>query len=107
VNRLVAAVTAPSGAIVALTPLVVTTSTERSCSTARTRDMASCWKVMSVKPKVALLLGTASTCAPASTLSATRSSKAISQQIATPSRTPAASTAPTPPPGTKLPARSA
>jgi hypothetical protein len=43
VNVLVVAVTVPSGAIVALTPLVVTTSTARSCSTARTRDIASCW----------------------------------------------------------------
>ena len=51
---------------------------------------------MSLRPKVALLLGTASTWAPAATLSATRSSKAISQQIAIPSRTPAASTAPAP-----------
>src|SRR6476469_6670916 len=55
---------------------------------------------MSLRPKVALLLGTARTCAPAATLSATRSSKAISQQIAIPSRTPAASTAPAPVPGT-------
>ena len=39
---------------------------------------------MSLRPKVALLLGTASTCAPAATLSATRSSKATSQQIAIP-----------------------
>ena len=40
---------------------------------------------MSLRPKVALLLGTASTWAPSATLSATRSSKATSQQIATPS----------------------
>jgi hypothetical protein len=62
---------------------------------------------MSLRPNVALLLGTARTCAPAATLSATKSSKAISQQIAIPSRTPAASTAPAPVPGTKFPARSA
>ncbi len=33
----------PSGMMIALTPLVTGTVTVRLCSTARTRDMASCW----------------------------------------------------------------
>ncbi len=35
--------TAPSGATTALTPLVAAMRTGTRCSTARTRDMASCW----------------------------------------------------------------
>ena len=33
----------PSGAMIALTPLVAATTTARSCSTARSRDIDSCW----------------------------------------------------------------
>ncbi len=33
----------PSGMMIALTPLVTGTVTVLLCSTARTRDMASCW----------------------------------------------------------------
>ncbi len=87
--------------MVALTPLVVAMIDVRSCSTERTWEIAICWNVISVSPNVALLLGTASTCAPASISSCTASSKATSQQIATPTRTPAMSTAPVPVPGTK------
>ena len=43
VNLLVAAVTVPSGAMVALTPLVVAMTEVRSCSTERTWDIAICW----------------------------------------------------------------
>lgn len=42
-NCRVLAVTVPSRVIVALTPLVVAMITGRSCSTARIRDIASCW----------------------------------------------------------------
>jgi hypothetical protein len=71
-------VTVPSGAITALTPLVAATSTVRPCSTARTREIACCWYVIWVKPKVALFVGTASTWAPERTLWRTRSSKITS-----------------------------
>jgi hypothetical protein len=43
VNSLVCCSTVPFGAITALTPLVAATSTVLPCSTARTREIASCW----------------------------------------------------------------
>ncbi len=43
VNIFVWATTSPSGRMTALTPLVTGTTTARLCSTARTRDIASCW----------------------------------------------------------------
>ena len=61
VNKVVSCSTLPSGPITALTPLVAATSTVRPCSTARTREIACCWYVISVKPKVALFVGTANT----------------------------------------------
>lgn len=43
VNIAVFCTTLPSGMITALTPLVTGTVTVLLCSTARTRDIASCW----------------------------------------------------------------
>lgn len=70
--------TLPSGMITALTPLVTGTTTDRPCSTARTRDIANCWYVISLRPKVALLLGTEISWAPSVTVSRAMSSKAAS-----------------------------
>ncbi len=53
----------PSGAITALIPVVPATTTYLSCSTARTLANASCCSLI-VLLKVALLLGTVSSCAP-------------------------------------------
>src|SRR5690606_37852697 len=42
-NNGVLCCTRPSGSTIALTPLVAATITARPCSTARSRDIASCW----------------------------------------------------------------
>ena len=46
----VLAMTRPSGAIIALTPLVATTTAARPLSMARSREMASCWAVSPPRP---------------------------------------------------------
>ena len=97
---------APSGAITALIPVVPATTTYRSCSTALTLANASCCSLI-VLLKVALLLGTASNWAPLRTAFRGARSKITSQQVATPTGTPAMCTTPLLVPGTIWPARSA
>lgn len=58
---------APSGPIIALTPTVEICTTARPCSTARKRDMASCWVDSWVRPKEALLVGMTISSPPATT----------------------------------------
>ncbi|COV17832.1 Uncharacterised protein [Mycobacterium tuberculosis] len=96
----------PSGAITALIPVVPATTTYLSCSTARTLANASCCSLI-VLLKVALLLGTVNSCAPPRIDFRGARSKITSQQVATPTGTPAMRTTPVPLPGTKWPARSA
>src|SRR4051794_25019296 len=64
----------PSGSTRPLTPTVETCTTARPASTARSRDIASCWVLSSVYPKVALLVWTTSRSAPPRTVSRTMSS---------------------------------
>ena len=67
---------------------------------------ANCWRLI-VASKVALFVGTASSCAPASTAPRGARSKSTSQQVDTPTGIPAARTTPLPCPATKYPASSA
>ena len=60
-----------SGAMTALMPLVAATSTARPCSTARSRDMASCCSGCPVPAYVALLVWTTSSRPPPVTTSRT------------------------------------
>src|SRR5829696_9289996 len=73
-NRSDDRVTVPSGATIAEIPLVAATATVRPNSTARSRLIASCCSLSSVKPKVALLVWTTIIPAPSSTTSRTRPS---------------------------------
>jgi hypothetical protein len=84
----------------ALIPVVPATTTYRSCSTARKRAKASCCALIA-SSNVALLVGIASICAPFRTDSRVARSKITSQQVATPTGTPAACTTPLPLPGMK------
>src|SRR5215217_5078005 len=82
----------------ALMPVVPATTTYRPCSTARSRPNASCCSLIA-SLKVALLDGTASSWAPLRTDSRAARSKITSQQVVTPTGTPAACTTPVPSPG--------
>ena len=81
VNRAVHCWTTPSGPMTADTPTVETCTVARPCSTARSRDIASCWVDSAVRPKEALFVGTTSSSAPLRTASRTTSSNATSKQI--------------------------
>lgn len=68
-KRPVELVIVPSGATMALTPETADTTTDRLCSTARSRDIASCCTLISLSPYQALLVGTTSSSAPSRTAS--------------------------------------
>lgn len=72
VNRPVRATTVPSGLIMALTPTVETWTVDLPCSTARKRDIASCWVDSGVRPNEALLVGMRISSAPSRTPSRIR-----------------------------------
>ena len=61
------AATEPSGRITPEMPLVEATASQRPVSIARSRVIANCWSIWSVKMKLALLVCTASMSAPRST----------------------------------------
>ncbi|CPU67151.1 Uncharacterised protein [Mycobacteroides abscessus] len=73
-NRPVLCRSVPSGAMTPLTPTVETCTVARPVDTARSRDIASCCVDSAVYPNEALLVGTTSSSAPASTASFTRPS---------------------------------
>ena len=74
----------PSGVMRAETPTLETCTTERPCSIARIRLIASCWTDSSVKPNVALFVWIEMRLAPSRTLSRTTSSTATSKQMLRP-----------------------
>ena len=86
VNSSVRWTTLPSGAMAAEIPDVAATRTQRPCSTARSRLIASCCFVSGVCPKVALFVWIVRTCPPASTVLRTSASSDTSKQMMSPRR---------------------
>ena len=80
--------TSPSGAMTPVTPFVDATAVQRPVSIARSRVMANCWSIWSVRMNVALLVCTTSSSAPRETWALMPSSYATSKQIASATGTP-------------------